>query len=277
MREHAEEVRRLIANIDGVTEVTTDADSGDDEIQLLIEQTQVAMAGTSPYVVARTVDFALRGVRLPDMKREGREIPLWARFRGDDRKSITDLDNVAVLTSSGSLVTLENLVRKQRAGTPTSITRVDGKNVVNITAKTYGRIFSKVTDDIAALTGLINLPPGYTLDIGDEAEELDTSFRNFRIALVFAIILIYIVMGAVRIVRPAASILSSVPLALSGCTGACTKGGAARFRVAHRRDPDVRGDRQRHRHRRPHQPVAPARPGPGIRHSRHRANGSGPC
>ena len=217
LREHAEEVRRLIANIDGVTEVTTDADSGDDEIQLLIEQTQVAMAGTSPYVVARTVDFALRGVRLPDMKREGREIPLWARFRGDDRKSITDLDNVAVLTSSGSLVTLENLVRKQRAGTPTSITRVDGKNVVNITAKTYGRIFSKVKDDIAALTGLINLPPGYTLDIGDEAEELDTSFRNFRIALVFAIILIYIVMGALfeSFVLPL-SILSSVPLAFIG-------------------------------------------------------------
>jgi len=52
---------------------------------------------------------------------------------------------------------------------------------------------------------------------GDEAEELDTSFRNFRIALVFAIILIYIVMGALfeSFVLPL-SILSSVPLAFIG-------------------------------------------------------------
>ncbi len=217
LRQHAEEVRRLIASIDGITEVTTDADYGDEEIQLIIEETQVAMAGISPYVVARTVDFALRGVRLPDMKREGREIPLWARFRGDDRRSIADLDNVALLTRSGSLVTLENLVRKQRAATPTNITRIDGKNVVNITAKTYGRTFSKVTEDLAALTELVSLPAGYTLDIGDEAQELDTSFRNFKLALLLAIILIYIVMGALfeSFVLPL-SILSSVPLAFIG-------------------------------------------------------------
>jgi len=217
LREHAEEVRRLLASIDGVTEVTTDIDRGDEEIQLLIEETQVARAGISPYVVARTVDFALRGVQLPDMKQAGREIPLWARFRGEDRKSLTDLDNVAVLTRSGGLVTLENLVSKRRSGTPSDIQRVDGKNVINITAKTYGRTFSKVKDDIAALAELINLPSGYSLEMGDQAEELDTSFRNFRVALLFAIILIYIVMGALfeSFVLPL-SILTSVPLAFVG-------------------------------------------------------------
>ncbi|MBN2310490.1 MAG: efflux RND transporter permease subunit [Candidatus Hydrogenedentes bacterium] len=214
---YAERFKELLGQIPNVSDVMSDTDRDEQEVQIGINETMATECGISPLVIARTVDFALRGTKLSYLKREGREIPVWAQFREEDRKTRANLDNVHLLSRTGELVPLSRLVTVSRARSPQAIRRVDGKNVVTIAAKTVHEDLSGVMRDLKELIESFDMPQGYTVEMGDELMELEANASNFATALIMAVILIYLVMGALfeSYVLPL-SILTSVPLAFIG-------------------------------------------------------------
>ncbi|MCK5861403.1 MAG: efflux RND transporter permease subunit, partial [Candidatus Hydrogenedentes bacterium] len=73
------------------------------EIQVHIDNPLARQAGVSPLMIAQTVDAALRGVRMPYLKQGGREIPVWAQFREEDRQSSANLETIALPGLQGKL------------------------------------------------------------------------------------------------------------------------------------------------------------------------------
>ncbi|MCP4644842.1 MAG: efflux RND transporter permease subunit [bacterium] len=211
---YADRFRELLAQIDNVREVKADVEREEQEVQIKINDTLAEQAGVSPFVIARTVDFALRGTRLTYLKQSGREIPVWAQFREEDRKTKANLDNVGILTQTGELVPVNRLVDYGKAKSAKSINRVDGKNVVTVLAKTYSADLSGVMRDLRLLIDQFEMPAGYTVQLGDELLDMESDMSNFVTALVMAVILIYLVMGALfeSYLLPL-SILTTVPLA----------------------------------------------------------------
>ena len=203
--------------IDKVSDVETDTERDTQEIQLTVDETLAEQFGVSPYLVARTVDFALRGTRLPYLKREGREISVWAQFREEDRKKRENLDNVAVLSPTGELVPLNRLVTLNKSKSAKEIRRINAKNVVVISAKVAGDDLAEVKQAIDKLAAQFDLPRGYTIEPGDMLMELDENMTSFMTGLVLAIVMIYLVMGALfeSFILPL-SILTSIPVAFVG-------------------------------------------------------------
>jgi HAE1 family hydrophobic/amphiphilic exporter-1 len=142
---------------------------------------------------------------------------VWAQFREEDRKSRANLDNVSVIGSAGSLVPLNQLVTFGKAKSPTTIRRVDGKNVIQVSGKISTDDLMQVQQDFNRVIASMALPLGYTIDLGDEFLELTTNITNYIATLIMALILIYIVMAALfeSLLLPL-SILTSVPLAFIG-------------------------------------------------------------
>jgi HAE1 family hydrophobic/amphiphilic exporter-1 len=114
-------------------------------------------------------------------------------------------------------VPLSQLVTYGKAESPVTIYRVDGKNVVTVSAKISTDDLMKVQKDLNRVVSMLELPLGYTIDLGDEFAQLNTNSANFVATLFLAIILIYIVMAALfeSLLLPL-SILGSVPLAFIG-------------------------------------------------------------
>lgn len=217
VEEYAERFAALMRLLPGITEVDTNIRQPDREIQLNIDEQYADAAGVSPMIVARTVSFALIGTRLPEIKSGGREVPVWAQFREEDRKTKANLDNVMVMGGGGSLVPLNRLVDYARADSPRAITRMNGKNYVSLTARTASTDLSTVRDRLHELVEGFELPPGYSLSFGDELVNLEETISGFVSSLVLAIVLIYVVMGALfeSWLLPL-SILTTVPLASVG-------------------------------------------------------------
>lgn len=213
----AERFRLLMGQIPNISDCQVNQERVKQEVQLRVDGARADNAGISPMIIARTVDVALRGNRLPYLKQGGREFPVWAQFREEDRKSKANLDNVSVIGSAGTLVPLDQLVSFGKAESPTSIYRVDGKNVIQVSGKISTDNLSKVQTDLNRAIASMGLPLGYTVDLGDEFRELNTNVANFVTTLAMALILIYIVMAALfeSLVLPL-SILTSVPLAFIG-------------------------------------------------------------
>ena len=217
LAEKAQHFSGLMAQIPNISEVQTDAERDRQEVQISIDEALSKRFGINPLIVARTVDFALRGTRLPYMKREGREIAVWAQFREEDRKRKTSLDNVSLLTPRGELVPLNRIVRFEKAYSPKQITRINSKNVTTITANVSGEDLVTIKKHLEDLAASFPLPRGYTIELGDELIELAQDRANFITGIVLAIVMIYLVMGALfeSFILPL-SILTTIPVAFMG-------------------------------------------------------------
>ncbi len=214
---YANRFTQIMAGIEDLSEAQTDIELTRQEIQVKVNMPLADKAGVSPRTIGQTVYMALAGVRMPYMKQGAREIPVWAQLREEDRRTMDDLDNVTVQSSQGNLVPLSDLVEYARARSARSIQRVDGKNVVTLTAKAGTEDLSKIRNELRAAANAFQLPAGYSLELGDELIEIDNNLFNFTTTLLMAIVLIYIVMSALfeSYLLPL-SILSSVPMALGG-------------------------------------------------------------
>ena len=196
LNEYAQRFKVLLSQIPNVRDVIMDIDRNTREIQIQINEDLAEQHGVSPLIVAQTVDFALRGAKLSYLKREGREIPVWAQFREEDRKTRANLDKVAVPGTGGELVPLQQLVTLEKARSPRAVNRVDGKNVVTIMAKTIDKDMAGVIEHLKELMDAYELPPGYEIQMGDELLDFESDMSNFILTIFMAVILIYLVMGA---------------------------------------------------------------------------------
>ncbi|HOJ68331.1 MAG TPA: efflux RND transporter permease subunit [Candidatus Hydrogenedentes bacterium] len=214
---YAEQLRQILKHHPLFTDATTNIEKSSQEIQLRIDDPLAKAAGISPLIVAQTVDAALRGARLPFMKQGTREIPVWAQFREEDRKSQANLDNVTVPGITGQLIPLQRVAEYRKAPSPAAIRRINGKNVVLISAKLNTKNMSAAKMAIESSVDALDLPPGYSVDIGEQFLDLEEGFLNFFSSLIMAIILVYIVMAALfeSLLLPL-SIMTTVPLALGG-------------------------------------------------------------
>lgn len=214
---YAQRFKTLVANLPDIQDVTIDAKNVHQEVQLQIDQPRAQAAGISATLIARTVDMALRGTRLTNLKQAGREFPVWAQFREEDRKNKDNLDNMAALGETGELVPLNQLVTYSKADSPTAIERIDGKNVITINVKTDAKDLGKVQQNLRRLSDNFQLPLGYSIDFGDELREVMENAANFTATLLLAFILVYIVMSALfESVFLPVSILTTIPLAFIG-------------------------------------------------------------
>jgi len=213
----AERFKAVVKVLPDVLDCTTDRESARHEIQLQIDETLASGLGVSPMVVARTVDFALRGARLPFLKRDGREIPVLAQFQDADRSTWHDLDNVAILTRQGALAPLSGLVTTRKARSPQSLSREGGKSVARITVEANTENMTEVRRTLDGLVASFSMPRGYAIDMGAVLKELEQGQQSFADALTLAIILMYLLMAALfeSLLLPL-SILTTVPLAFIG-------------------------------------------------------------
>jgi len=100
---------------------------------------------------------------------------------------------------------------------PNTIERENQQRKVTVSSDLYGRSLSEVLNDIKARVNQLNIPAGYTIDYTGEAEQMQETFGDLGLALVMAVILVYMVMAAQfeSLIHPF-TIMFTMPLALVG-------------------------------------------------------------
>lgn len=217
LAQYARTIGDAMTSIESLRNISVNVDTSQQEVQVLIDAPRARTAGVTPMIIAQTVDAALRGVRMPFLKQEGREIPVWAQFREEDRRSQANLENIALQGLNEQLTPLSHLTNFAKAPAPRSIRRLDGKNVLNVSAKTDSDNLMDVKAELKAMLDNIDLPPMYSYSFGDEFNELEDNLLNFSLSMTMAVILVYLVMCALfeSLILPF-TIMTTVPLALVG-------------------------------------------------------------
>ncbi|MDP2470925.1 MAG: efflux RND transporter permease subunit, partial [Candidatus Palauibacterales bacterium] len=134
------------------------------------------------------------------------------------RLTLQDLDAIAVRTPAGEMVPISALVQREAARGPTQVNHVDGQRVSYITANlesgvALGDAVARVREQLAGL----QLPEGFSIVFGGAYEEQQEARRDFVIAILMALALVYMVMAGQfeRFLDPLI-VMFSVPLAAVG-------------------------------------------------------------
>ena len=217
LHEIAGRFMEAMAALPELTDVKSDRPDEKDEIQLHVRKERAAAAGVSPMLIARTVDFALRGATLPYLKKGGQEIAVRGQLPWTQRGNVGDLETMAVQGGDGRLVPIMQLVSLHKDETPPRIDRVNAKSSLRLYGRVNNQNLIQVRDSLRALIARFELPRGYFIELDDELRAIDETLVNFSKTLAMSLILIYLVMAALfeSWLLPL-SVLTTVPMAFSG-------------------------------------------------------------
>jgi HAE1 family hydrophobic/amphiphilic exporter-1 len=217
-RKIAQRVKARLETVDGVAGVRTGRREGRPEQNIRFLRDKISALGLTTQEVARAVQTNVGGSRAAVYREGGDQFPIMVRLRPEDRLSVQDLDNVSIRTPSGQSVPISSLVDTRRGRGPTEIRRINGQRVTYISATlTSNAVLGEVVERARTELADLNLPEGFSITFGGEYREQQKAQRDFMIAIIMALVLIYMVMAGQfeRFLDPLV-VMFSVPLALIG-------------------------------------------------------------
>jgi HAE1 family hydrophobic/amphiphilic exporter-1 len=216
--ELAAEIKRRVELAEGVVGVRVGRREGRPEEIIRFDRARIYDLGLSVQDVGQAIQTNVGGSRAGYFREGGEQFPVTVRLRPDDRLTLQDLDAIAVRTPEGEMVPISALVDRESARGPTQVNHVDGQRVTYITANlesgvALGDGISRVREQLASL----QLPDGFSIVFGGAWQEQQEARRDFLIAVIMALALVYMVMAGQfeRFLDPLI-VMFSVPVALVG-------------------------------------------------------------
>ncbi|WP_338753780.1 efflux RND transporter permease subunit [Bacillus sp. FJAT-52991] len=193
-----QEIETALKEIDEITEVTTNREETVKEIQINVDREKALAAGFAPAQIASIVNDATRGVIATQVINKDDEVQtVKVQYDQNVTKNIDNLKNLLVKTPSGNFMKLQDLADIQIQEGPVSIQRINQQEAVQFTTMytsdtNLGEVSKKVDEKIAEL----DLSDETTITFSGDRDLLESSIDDMVMALLLAIVLIYIVMAA---------------------------------------------------------------------------------
>ena len=196
LQDLAEDAERILATVEGISGVVSEAGAGDEEVQVRVDREKANLLGFSTQDVAQAVAIALRGVELREFKGEEGEVPVRLQLREADRENLADLKDIKLRNAAGLQVPLMALVTLTQNSGPTEIRRIDRQTGLRVTAHLDGITPEVAKERIKSKMDLMALPSGYDWAFGGGFEDDQEAMQKMLFNILLAIIIIYIVLAA---------------------------------------------------------------------------------
>jgi HAE1 family hydrophobic/amphiphilic exporter-1 len=194
--ELGDEIVRRLSEVPGILGVEADLEErGMEELRVEVDRDRAARYGVSPDVLARTVSFAFRGSQLQPAHIDGREVPVQAGFRLEDRADIRSLQDFGIWSPVGGEVALGTVASLRFAKGHDTIRREDRKTSLGIKVTLEGEDMSNGYDLIRQGLSGLQLPRGYSWTPGRRWDELQEQDRARKFALMMSVAFVFLLMG----------------------------------------------------------------------------------
>ncbi|MDP9373161.1 MAG: efflux RND transporter permease subunit, partial [Chloroflexota bacterium] len=216
VRDGSNRVLEAVRGVPGLTNVRSDLAAAKPEIRVAVDPNRAAARGLNAAAVAGQARALITGQSVTEVTLDGRRVEVYAAFAGPDGPALEAVRNVTVFGAAGP-VRLADVATVERVDGPTQILRVDRERAVTVSGLITGGDLGRITSDARAAIDTLGLPAGVNVEIGGASQLQGEAFRSLGVALLVAILLVYIAMVATfGNLRDPFVILFSLPLALIG-------------------------------------------------------------
>ncbi|MEU3935495.1 efflux RND transporter permease subunit [Streptomyces sp. NPDC029044] len=214
LRTASEEVRKTVASLDDVTDVSSDLATSVPRISVKAND-KAAAAGFNDQTLGAAVAQAVRGTTAAKAVLDDTERDVVIR----SAKPATTLKQLQDLRLGGK-VKLGDIATVKMVDGPVSMTRIDGQRAATITAKPTGDNTGAVSTQLQSKIDALKLPDGATASIGGVSEDQDEAFANLGLAMLAAIAIVFMLLvGTFKSLVQPLILLVSIPFAATGAIG----------------------------------------------------------
>ena len=215
----ANDLKPVLASISGVVNADVSLKDSPAEYTFSLDPARLELYNLNAAYVGSVLRMAISGNEVTKIIRDGKEIKIMARFNKDRLPTLESVQNIQILNLRKQPVFLKDVAKIELKPSVDSISRIDQKRVVLLSADAAGKarpaailteFQSKVKDDY-------KLPAGYSITYGGENEENAESVMSIMRAMVVAgLLIISTLIIQFNSFKKATIVLIAIPLALIG-------------------------------------------------------------
>ncbi|MFH1130530.1 MAG: efflux RND transporter permease subunit [Pseudomonadota bacterium] len=215
--------RELVAELKktgGYVDLDTTYRGGKPEVRVDIDRDRAADLGVPISVIATTLRSFIAGDKVTEINTGGERFDVRVRLPQKARRTLDSISSLRVRTASGQLVALSSIVKVSVGTGASSIERQNRRRQVTVLANLEGKALGTAIDEVEAAAAKI-VPAHMDKDWTGMGEIMMESFQNMGMALILAVILIYLILAAQfeSFLHPF-TIMLSLPLSFVGALGA---------------------------------------------------------
>ncbi len=222
IRAAANSLKEILKGIEGITDISDDANMGRSELILRLNEEAIARAGANPLQVIQTVQLLVDGVVVADMRDAGEKVEVRVQAAARDKQDIDELLDFRMTLASGKQVPLHMLVDVKREAGLGNIRHYNFRRAITVEAD----IVDAVIDTVSANNMIMEKWQAYQpqfpdidLDFSGELDDIQESLDSILMLFVFGVGVMYAILGTqFRSYWQPLMILSTLFMAFTGVT-----------------------------------------------------------
>ena len=214
----SEDVKDVIAEVEGVADLSIEANVGKPQIRIQVKREQLARFGVNADDVLSVVRTGIGNEPVTTMIDGVRRFDITARFDDRSKASVQSIQRIPLKTSDGAIVPLATVADVSVAEGYSFVRREQLQRYAVIQMDVRGRdVDGFVRDANAAIDAQIDLPPGYWIEWGGAFENQQRALARLAVIVPLTIFFIFVLLyTAFNSVKYAALIIANVPFATIG-------------------------------------------------------------
>ena len=195
--EIAEGVIEVLETLPILTNVHTEAESGRQDLAVVLKAEQAGQLGISARNLARSVSVALAGTQLRrGLDQGGWEDAIHLEIEDRDDIRIEDLRRLPIFLPSGGTVALETVADLEFRPALRGVRRENRETAVTVEFSLKDTPPMVARQQVEAVMRNYELPPGYRWEMGRDFDFEAEQFRDMLLLIAVAIVLVYMLMAA---------------------------------------------------------------------------------
>ncbi|MGQ7868278.1 efflux RND transporter permease subunit [Sunxiuqinia sp. sy24] len=214
---YAEQVLDRLKRMDGAQDVTISRKNDKPELQIVLDRNKLSEHGLTTAQVSMFIRNRINGLVPSYYKEEGEEYDIKIRLEEKYRNSISDIQEMTIMTPTGQKIKLKELGKIEEYWSPPSIEHKRRERLVTISASPDRISLGELATRIKTETAQLDTPPEIVVSVGGAYEDQQESFMDLAMLFSLSLILVFIVMASqFESLRMPLIIMFSIPFAFTG-------------------------------------------------------------
>ncbi len=214
----ADNVKNKIKNIEGAADISVEKVEGLPQMVVNYNRSKIARYGINISDVNEIIAMGFAGKVLGSVFEGEKRFDLAIRLDKNNRKDITNLQNLFIDLPNGKKIPLRELADIKYTTGPAQISRDDTKRRIVVGINVRNRDLESVVNEVRLIIkNTIKLPVGYSVSYGGQFENLQNAKQRLLIVVPIALGLIFLLLYfAFGSVKEALLVFTVIPLSAVG-------------------------------------------------------------
>ncbi|WHY19158.1 efflux RND transporter permease subunit [Paenibacillus sp. G2S3] len=191
----ADEIAKIVqADTTNFKDGETSLKEAYDQYTIVADQEKLSSLGLTAGQIA--MKLAPAGTRpvLTEVEMDGKNYKVYIETDKETYKSIKEMEEATLTSPLGISVPIGQVAKIENGSSPDSITRMDGKMKVDVTAEIISSDVNSASNIVKEKVDAMELPDGVTVSFGGVTEQINDTFGQLGIAMAAAIAIVYFVL-----------------------------------------------------------------------------------